>query len=112
MTGSPSESGSILQDLLHSTEEHAENGLFYLLVSMDRWGQGERQQLERVKVLAARELLDLVHILGGHLGRDLLEQGQHVGGQEDGVKGAAGVAPVLGGKAAVVPHHLHSVPRL
>lgn len=112
VTASPSESGSIFQDFLHSTQEHAENSFLDLFVSMDRGGQGAGEHLKRIVLLATREPLDLGYVIGREDGSHFLEEGEDVSGEEDSTEGAVGVSPMFGGQAAVVADHLHPVPRL
>lgn len=44
----PSDAGSILQHLLHATQQHAEDGLLDVLVAVDAGGQGTSQLIKDV----------------------------------------------------------------
>lgn len=44
----PSDAGSVLQHLLHTTQQHAEDGLLDVLVAVDAGGQGTSQLIKDV----------------------------------------------------------------
>ena len=111
-TQSPSQSSSILQYLLNSTQQHAEHSLLDVVVAMDGGSEGVGQHLKRIVLLATRESLDLGHVTTREERGHLLREGDDVGGQEHRAEGAGGVARTLGGKTAVVTNDLDSITRL
>ena len=106
------QSSSVLQDLLHTAQQHAEDRSLDVLVSMDRRRERLGQHRKGVVPSTLAEALDPGDVPCGVDGGALLAHDDDVGRDDDRPEGSWGVARALGRKAAVGADDLDPIPGL
>ena len=111
-SGLPPKPCSILQNFLHTTQQHAENSLFDVFMSVDGWGKGFCQEFKGIVARVFTESFDPCNIPCREQWSNLLAEDNDIAGQEDGAERARRVARALGGETAIGTNHLDPVSRL